>query len=594
MNKFTIPTAILFTFLLYGNFVFGQAKIEVSPKDATTVTLSASGFDIIEPIAGSRDPYYSFLWIFGDGTFLLNTRDSVVDHSFGRVPGTTLSYRNVVEARVYPTNNYGGGTRPPTGAENIAPNPDPTEFLFRPPSILRQFMSEDSLNVDETPTPDDASVIDTTKTNFMRLQLNHEVRPEGTLMNILSFRNLYKQEIPRGQLYLFYNSKIKEKTVTKRVAGEFRNGESTPEPTNQYSKFTPTNQLVHYSKVNDNALFGEVTGTGVNEFQNFLVLNYDSLLPEGRDERHIFLEFENDTSLWNLIDETVENSGDSVKFLAVMTALTTNDDLIALLPDFESDYLDSIGVRPLLNNSFYGYNPDLDSLVFFQTGSNFNIYSKVVGASEIPSAVKKSHDPNKLEIYACECPESGLQKLVCRVTCTNEGEVPTSAVKIKMTLPAQLDIRSIQNISHFPSHSPSGNFPIIDTISREVDWNWFAALQSAQRFGQDHPLVQGEVIFSVFLKEGFDINDIEPMNACIQFDINPYECTPEVSPEAIITTIKNKDIIENLECKTCEYTPTTPFDWCFGMPFWLCILVYLLIFLIGLWIAKMMYQSSSN
>ncbi|RMG82963.1 MAG: hypothetical protein D6714_10545 [Bacteroidetes bacterium] len=397
----------------------------------------------------------------------------------------------------------------------------------------------------------------------------------------MSFRNLAKSPVA-GQLFLFYNSRVKQKSrVPRRVADVFDNSLPPPPPAPEYAQFEQTDSLIHFSRV-VSAGGGSANRAGIDAFQRFVVFNYDSLGPEGTDERHLFLEFQNDTTLWNLISEDVENSGDTVQFLAVMTAVSDNPDLLGTLPEANDPLLVASGIKALLDTSIYVGNVSADDLFVSITNSNFK--TKVIASSGRPSAVVRSHDPNNLSLYACECPNPVRQKLVGRITFSNDGQAATTAVNVSIKLPPQLDATTFETLSHFPEHTPTGDFPKI--VGETAQWNWFAHIEPRQRPGVPEALTRGEIVFSVLLKEGALLADLSPLQACIQFDLNAPECTVPVSVNQIITTVKPGDIAETLKCKTCEKTDrggwTLP-DWCADLPWWVCLLVILFLLILIFW-----------
>ena len=63
----------------------------------------------LRPIAGAPAPFFTYFWEFGDGTFSFE-KDPV--HTY---LDTALTY----SARLYATNNYDDGKRPPTRPKKI-------------------------------------------------------------------------------------------------------------------------------------------------------------------------------------------------------------------------------------------------------------------------------------------------------------------------------------------------------------------------------------------------------------------------------------------------------------------------------------------
>ncbi len=588
-QNITIKATLLLSLLLFCQYSFSQgitAERQNLPNTDTTI-LEATGFDYLDSLIGddTPKPYYTFLWVYGDGTFTNGTQDSTIKHIYQNIRNRTFIQSGALFSKVYPTGNYGGTTRPPSGL--VAPGPGNP---FRPPAALQSEIPFFNIIVKDPPVAESDSMFEAG--NLIQLQLNHDVQPEDTLVNIISFRSLIPNDtIVEGRVYLFYNSKTKPATVPNRIKGVFGNGvQAAPPPSTQYGKFNFQETLNFYRDISEN---GEIDLTSNNpnpafdSYQNCLVFRYDSLAGNNLDLRNLFVEFENDTAMWNMFQG---EAGDTMSFLAVITAMpqVTDDGLLAAIKVLQDGLdlrpLDSLGLRNILNG-FYG-----DDNEWLPITPNSNFRQEIIGFSEVSSPIVKSHDPNEVKVYACECPSQGQQKVVCVVNFENTGRASTQLVNIKMEIPEQLVIESIEPISYTIG---SSNWPSLfqptDAGGRLREWNFpNASLKAGEVVGKGHPSTQGQMIFSILVDPAFNINDIEAISSCIVFDLEVPICTVPVKPADYITTIDNEGVKEKLECVSCK-TTTTP-ETCFGLPCWLCYAICILLILLVLyWIVKKLF-----
>ncbi|MDQ7950138.1 MAG: hypothetical protein REI93_14890, partial [Pedobacter sp.] len=107
---------LIFLFCCY----IGVARAQQLPVDtaaakviATTengATKFTSELRPLRPIAGAPAPFYTYFWEFGDGGF-----------SFEKEPIHYYKTTDSVKVRLYATNNYDDGKRPPTKPKPIKP-----------------------------------------------------------------------------------------------------------------------------------------------------------------------------------------------------------------------------------------------------------------------------------------------------------------------------------------------------------------------------------------------------------------------------------------------------------------------------------------
>ncbi len=547
-----------------------QGKISINRTQDSLVVFQLDSLDILTKLAGDTvadHPYYTFLWIFGDGSFINGTRDSVIGHVYEQRAKRSYHLAGPggnADVTVYATGIYSGGSRPP---RSLAPPPgDP----FRGPTVQRQTFKIPALGtIDSTPAPIDTSEIDTTKTGALRLQLNKKVRPQDTLVTIVSFRQPGKvptQPI-RGQVLLFYNSKVKKATVPTSVKKVVKSTSPPTSPAMSHGKSDFQQALVQFTNTSGQGT-GQMAAEGITEFKNVLAWDYDALTPDGSDERHVFAEFANDSTMWDLFKNNV---GDTLRFLAVMTAIDFSPDILGPLPTVQSAYLDSIGVTNLLNSKFFTDG------VFLELGQT-NQQAKIIGVSEVISPVVAAHDPNNLSLYACQCPDTTERKIAGVIDFSNDGKAPTAQLKIVLHVPDQLNLSSVESISLLPEPTVPVQ-PQIDLAARTVTWTWPALLQPAETAGFGHPTTFGQVTFSIALKDGVALSDVGPMTACIIFDLNDPMCTLSVDGSGVVTM--GDDPTSVLQCQECKDYPqegtVDVFDWWCALLWLLGILLLLVI-----------------
>mgnify|MGYP001467603246 CR=1 FL=1 len=562
--------------------VFAQGKIGIIQREGSQTVFRLDSLDHLYKLAGDTvadHPYYTFLWVLGDGSFVNGTRDSVMRHTYELRDKRRYHLAGAgggPDVTVYATGIYSGGSRPPSSL--AAPPGDP----FRSQTVQRQTFKLPALAPpNPAPLPIDTSVIDNTKTGTLRMQLNKKVRPQDTLVSIISFRQPGKvpdQNIA-GQVLLFYNSRVKKaETIPVPIKKVFKGtAPPTASPPLTHGRSDFQQSLVHFTNTSSKGA-GSLATEGISEYLSVAAWDYNTLSPDGMDERHVFAEFANDSMLWELFKNGV---GDTLRFLAVMTAISDNPDLLGQLPQVQDAYLDSIGITNLLTGKYFSDG------VFLSLGQT-NQKSQIIGISEVVSPVVSAHDPNYLSLYACECPGEGRQKIAGVIDFSNDGNAGTTQLKIVLHVPPQLNLNSVETIGLVPAPT----FPVqpeIDLAARTVTWTWPALLQPAESAGFGHPSTFGQVAFTIAMKEGFSLSDVQPVTACIIFDFNDPMCTLPVAGEGIVTKSEDGGIQAVLECEACKTYPDegkTGFDmWCALL--WLLGIVLLLLIV---WLVKRFFS----
>ena len=528
--KKIIPTLLFllaFVFTLPAQTIDVAGPKSLAEKDSTN--LEAKGLPPLVPLAGDTiiQPYYSFLWIFGDGNFINGTLDSVLKHRYNVKLGTIDTF----EVRAYSTDSYSGGDPPP---------------MLRNSNVIINPASVDSSRYQPSTAVEEG---------FLHLQRNHEVRPEDTLVNILSFKNNTDTQPLTGQLYLFYNSPVTSKSP-KNAKGSFRSSVSS-----EFAQFNFEESLIYYENVDTNTYpINNIPTLLGQSFEKALIYNYSSLNPS--DEQHLFIAFANDSTLADLIDGAAVNE---VQFMAVMTAFTQGDDF---LDQTEISRLNNLGLFGFLDTLNQGIGPAGGPPILDDFPAD--LATTVVDVFDMTAALVREHDPNAIRVDACECPDDQeIHKLIFTVDCENNGSAITKNIFIDIEIPEQIDFNSIFDtlISHHPEIAPgtAGQIELSkDASTRTIRWSMLNfGLLPTQEMGFGHPSTQAQIVFSALTNPGVALGSIPELRACIRFIDEPDEevCTLPVK----IRTIKAENSTEILKCEDCS-CPPTQFDlWLLGI-----------------------------
>ena len=284
--------------------------------------------------------------------------------------------------------------------------------------------------------------------------------------------------------------------------------------------------------------------------------------------------------MWDLFRDSV---GDELKFLAVQTVITGSPDILAQLPAAPTTQLEAAGLL-FLQDSFYTDGVFLSpGQGQFPTGTQI----RVVAVSEVATPVAASHDPNHLSLFSCKCEASNRRKIMGVVEFSNDGKAASTKLKVTMKIPNQLNISSLENLSLYPA-SLNPNFFKADLAARTLTWEWLAALQPEAALGVGHDSTFGRIAFSIFVKDEFQLTDVEPLQACITFDAQSEMCTAPVANEDIILSTTDETVQTVLECKACkEPPPEGETCWCDPFCSWLWALGALILLVIVLIIRRL-------
>lgn len=558
--------------------LLAQSKL-VTTKTGTTTQFTLTGLDTLTRIPGTQRPYYSYLWVFGDGKFVNGTRDSLPKHEYEKYPNASFAQGvgpSKPDVTVYMTGHYSGGARPPR--KGVVAPPPPDSFFLRPPTVARHedAVALNSGEIKDPPGP--VASVFTDPNAMLRLQLNHNIMPGDTLASVVSFRSPVKPgpnaQTIDGQVLLFYNSKAKAgMSATPPLLKGLVKPPPPPPPSTRFGNFHFRQSPKHYTNVD---LAGSVPPPPhVKDYKGALGWSYSGLPPANVEERNLFAEFANDTSMWQLYRNMV---GDTLRFLAVLTAISQNPDLLGILPEADTSKLDPAMVS-LLRDSFFTD----DGFLPLSASTNGLPGVKILGFSEVVTPVVSAHDPNSLNLYACKCPSTDRRKLMGIIEFSNDGNAPTSKVKVSMKIPAQLNLESIEEAIQI-SPAPAPLSFSIDEPSRTATWEWLAALPSAAERGFGHPDTKGHIVFSALLEASTDLTQLEPMQACIVFDNLDPMCTQVVTDSMVITEFQGGAAGTVLECEKCTEGKTP--CWCGDYCLYLIALAVLLLILLLWWLKR--------
>lgn len=552
-NSIKILRSFLIFFLLIALHEVRAQKIVFNPpKTDTLPTKDSVGFHVeglpaLITLSADKPitPYYRYLWIFGDGSFINATREDSVSHRYTTFSANPGPY----EARAYSTDSYSGGNPPPVLKFSNALGND---FTFPEPLKTKEVVEGD---------------------RHIKLQRNHEVRPGDTLVNIFSFNNRTNDTLS-GQLYLFYNSE-----VTREVTTDDK-GKKSSVKTPQFGSFQLNESLIYYNNVNRLGILDNPPAAVGQAYKKVLVLDYFRKAP-GTDQ-HLFVEFANDSTMFNLIPGDEKGK---VSFLAMMTAYTELD---TFLDDNQRLLVEGLEM-PKFFSGLSEIQPDPDGS---DDGlGNLQPATVITDIFQMNADIVKAHDPNQVIAEACGCPDgNGVNKVIVTIECENDGFDFATSVFMEMEIPEELDFNSIFDtlINFHPEIAPgtAGKISLDkDEAARTIRWNMENFLIHGTPIkGAGDPSTQAKVVFSVLTNAGVDLADVPPLQACIRFnDPNGEEvCTLPANIQVIPSSVGSTEM---LQCTDCVCPPA-------AWPWWLWLLIAIGVIII-LFILRL-YRGSSN
>lgn len=509
-------------------------------------------------------PYYSFLYVFGDGNFVNRSKDS---SAVNRYVGEK-DVKEKIQASVYATGKYSDEKDPP---------PKRLDTL-----ITGNGGKQNSTNY--------------TKGGALFLQKNHtQLVPGKTTVWILTLRNPKKVDTGpiSGMVYLFHDSPVEQLSISKSTPADTTKVPSVIGGVTQYGQFGYQQALFHFPEVYP-FTYGlkAVPSAPLNQtYKKALVWQINSLEPGM--ERHLFIEIANDTLLLDKFSP--ENLG-SVKFMAVFVANSDNsdnveEDNISVLTPAKQERVNQLNLPGLFStDTLLNLLSPMDS---FPPGTefpfpDFTTSTQIIDFVEVNTLGSRSNDPNFIRIESCTCPPDspGAQKLYCTVNFVNDGNGATNDIYISVEMPPMIDMNSAfdELLQLHPALQSGSSGEVIRSISgRTVTWHLKNfMLFSSVEMGEGHPSTYGFISFTMLTLPGTDVNSIPEMQACIVFDGNDPVCTlgAKVTPLSMVDALA-KEINQILECQDgCEMPPQP-------CPWWVWVLIalglLLLILLIRWW-----------
>ena len=580
--KSVFPYQHLFSFLLFffffGSFslsaqTVGHAHAKGTNSDSTELNVMVPGVALVDDDSTS---WLEFFWIHGNGNFSTNTRDTNIITQYS---DQFFSYA----AKAYSTSVYSNRDDVPTKMDGT---------VFMPTS---------------GPAVTAVATTEAVKSGYLHLQFNHnEIVPGDTTLWVLSIRNP-KKDSPNnvfdGDVYLFFNSPVKiyenpvgvapaetddpddvqpAKVKTKKILKpELVPDSSTP----RFADFAFDTAFIFngnfWSQEYD--LEGRVNATVPirDNYANGLLWHFSNL--QGEEERHLFLEFKDAE---NIFDSPVDSVTKVVDFLAVVTTDAPEEMIADSLDEDDQKIISDLQLDNFItgiagSNDSEGITPDI-------LNSDFNVSGRIIDVFRVQPLAKRAHDPNQLTIQACTCPpeSDGAQKLIFTVEFENDGDANAFGARIAIALDSLIDPESIDD-------TPLQFFgPGLE--ANEISMSWSADKDSliwslegmnvfsTKEVGAGNPLTYGQIIFTGLTKPGANLEDIDLMNACIQFvdhvGLTGTVCTQSVKPTLLsLSESKTLETQDVLECQECVF-PGCQF------PLWLIVLIVLVIGF-ALWIA---------
>ncbi|MBV6654302.1 MAG: hypothetical protein KI786_11125 [Mameliella sp.] len=537
-----------------------SAQISGNLKDADDPAVLTLNLDPLSPFEGENvpEPYRQLFMIFNDGQFYsADVPEAIFQQAHG-FDGISLG-GNTAEAIVFSKAIYSDedGDPPP----KIVSGNGPT-VVAAVPDKVKAIPDTGIIAI----TPDHPALI-----------------PNGRTVITVSAKNpvnsVTSAAVPvDGYLLVFYESKL---TVEK--------AERLKKKKNAIEKIVLTEQKldVYIDQADEveslaNPLpfsfFDAVdlveTAPG-NDYNTLRVIRLSALQPG--EERHFFLPLLNQDIRY---DSIPEGGTGSVGYAAVLL-LEPGNFSFPQLTTAEVEGISKLGVAELL-----GQGIPLATLGD-PSGTLTLDELQPAGYTEASQKVRRSYDPNAIELWSCPCPDKSLveQKLLIKVSFENEGAGATREVRVRVPLPDGISVANL-------SDELFSVMPGVETIDLEKDTlsNVFTVTFPSLRLpGTDEAKSAAErtgyFSFLAYSDTGVDLNTLSPTQACISFrDENAPEgvfnaeiCTPPGSITPVGQTVA-KDLALALDCSICEVqqaagTATADF------PLWLFFLLLVIVVL---------------
>lgn len=351
----------------------------------------------LRQIAGAPEPFYSYFWEFGDGQF-----------SFEKEPQHIYPDDLNYNVRLYATNSYDDGKRPPTRPKPLKPGTSrPVLATANPAHGAHFFKSGGTVEM---------------KTNCMP-------KPGDDMMLVLGYRNKVENGIPNmnGTISILYNDKEfnkdnfelaeirtyhQEKKTILDQSGTFAALKTSNNPTFYATLNGPNNESVASSQLIIDPVGTAVIKEKMTAYRKNESWKFENL--KAGEEKFIFLNFKT-------TPEMIKDTNAVVKLTGVF------------IPD-----------NPLASTEL------------------FTIELQIVA----------SHDPNKMMLKNSRMNfrfTGKNRKLTYKVKFQNTGKGPAKKVDIGVDIPQVLDKGSIEILDSKPKLTPGkptyANQSYLDTVS---------------------------------------------------------------------------------------------------------------------------------
>ncbi len=552
------PLGLLLVLLVLPQAISAQIEGELkNVNDSAVLTLNLQE---LTPAEGRHvpKPYWKLFMVFNDGQFYQSKAVTEVlqqAHGFDNDILQGLPGRASVHAKAIYSNE--DGDPPPKIVSGNGPtgSVSPRKVEALPDSALIVI------------TPDHSALV-----------------PDGRTMMVVSARAPQDTLIPpdfpqRGYLLFFHESPL---TIQPAEVGKLSQTESVkevsgPRAVRAFLEQIPEDGLLP-SPLNPK-VFDPVALTGfgfANAYDAMRIIQLDSLRQD--EERHYFFPMRNVNTHFDSIPE----GGMGTASYAAVLLLEPSNFPLPTPTNYEAEGFSKLGLNALLQEG-------IELVDNQEVLGTLSPEVRAVAFTETAQAIRRSYDPNLIDLYACPCPDTAdvAQKVLVRVAFENEGAGPTRAVKVRIPLPDAIDVRT----------APAELFtvsPGIETveIEKQVDSNalvvTFPKLRlagMAEGLGLDAR--SGYFSFHVFTVPGTDASALPPVQACIAFldenapgeSYNEEICTAPGTVQLVSPDMAQQSPLA-LDCTSCEVA-TSGLS-ILGMPLWLFLLLLLIVVLVVL------------
>lgn len=476
------------------------------------------------------NPYYSYLWIFGDGNFVNGTRAKAIRHRYKPNPTTIDTF----EVRAYGTNTYSSG--------------DPPPMLINSDVLINEPRHDSTVIVPNTYVEHGA----------LYLQRNKDIRAKDTLVNIISYKNSIEDKPLSGQLYFFYNSPVEKKRLAD-TQGNFTTSKSK-----KFASFNFAGSLLYFDKIDTSTYRIDSISTQLGTyFEKALVFNYNNLSKE--EEQNLFLTFQNDSSLVDFLEPGITAE---VEFMTLMTGFSDQKDVLSAEKTKE---LKEIGVFEFIDSlSQANSSPTATNTALRIDNFKGSLANNIIDAFHMKASLVEAHNPNSISLDACQCPDNVDQKkILFTIDCQNDTDSTSDVLLVNVDIPENIDFNSITDtlirFSIGQNHNPDRIIDFTKDIkNRSIQWRIHDAhLATTSKAGYGSPATKAQLVFSALTKPGKVLDDIEPIRACIQFGVDARAtiCTVANRPKAIRNNSGSREEV----CLECNCPSTYLWGWFIGI-----------------------------